>query len=101
MWLLWLALLLPVGQVAAAWHALSHTGLETSSEPDGDKGLHPTHCDLCLTAAEIGGGGLAGAPPSLPHVAARHELPQAAVHGVWLAPPARAYRSRAPPFAQL
>jgi len=100
-WLLWLALLLPVGQVAAAWHVLSHTGAETSSEGDGDKGLHPIHCDLCLTAAVIGGGGLPGESPSLPRLAASHELPQAAASGVWLAPPVRAYRSRAPPFVPL
>lgn len=28
-WLLWLALLLPIAQVTATWHALSHTGVAT------------------------------------------------------------------------
>ena len=89
-WLLWLALLLPVAQAAATWHALSHIGRDASSEVDGKLARHVSHCDLCLTAAAVTGGALPGTPPSVPHPAARHQAP--------LALPALAYLSRAPPL---
>ena len=98
-WLLWLALLLPMAQSVAAWHAVSHSGPDASDDANGKQAPHPSHCDLCLTAAAISGGALPGAAPSLAHPAARHEVPQAAFASVWLALPARAYRSRAPPLA--
>lgn len=104
-WLLWLALLLPVAQAAAAWHAVSHTAVGSASglgeRPSGDnkQALHPVHCDLCLTAAALGGGALPSAPQWLVHPAARHQAPQATPGSPWLPPPARAYHSRAPPFA--
>jgi len=96
-WLLWLALLLPMAQAAATWHALSHTGREASGEANGKQALHQTLCDLCLTAAAVTGGALPVAPPDMPHPAARHEVPLAAFASVWLALPALAYLSRAPP----
>lgn len=96
-WLLWFGLLFPIAQVGAAWHALSHDRVETSR---GDKRAPAqTHCDLCLMAAAIGGGALVADLPVLAPPAIRHELPQAAVVDAWLALTARAYRSRAPPFA--
>ena len=98
-WLLWLALLLPMAQAAATWHALSHTGREASGEANGKQALHQTHCDLCLTAAAVTAGALPVAPPAMPYPAARHDLPQAAFASVWLALPALAYLSRAPPLA--
>jgi hypothetical protein len=98
-WLLWLALLLPVAQAAATWHALSHTRVDTGPESDGKQALHTGHCDLCLTAAAVSGGALPGAPLSLPLPATRHAAPTAVVGGVSLARPVRAYLSRAPPFA--
>jgi hypothetical protein len=96
MWLLWLALLLPMGQSAASWHALSHTRVD-SSDADGKQALHQAHCDLCLTAAAVSGGAMPSQAPALPHLSARHAAPQAAAGSVWLALPALAYLSRAPP----
>jgi len=97
-WVLWLALLLPLAQGAAAWHALSHTRADASGEQDG-KALHSAHCDLCLTAAAVTGGALAGEPPVLAHSSARHAAPLPPPVGVASTAPVRAYLSRAPPFA--
>jgi hypothetical protein len=98
-WLLWLGLLLPVAQVAAACHVLSHTADIVSGQADGKQVPHASHCDLCLAAAAIAG----GAPFSMPSVFAPPVLGQAlpgqGFDDVWLAPPARAYLSRAPPPA--
>ena len=96
-WLLWLALLLPAAQAAASWHALSHAMLDPGSAGDA-KHAPPHHCDLCLTAASINGGAPAGEPPSLKPVALRHEQPRFAFATRWMASPARAYLSRAPPL---
>ena len=98
-WLLWLALLLPLAQAAANWHALSHVSLDGVADSDGKQALHQTHCDLCLTAAAVSGGALIGGPQVLPHRVATHEAPQHASGSVWIALPARPYESRAPPFA--
>jgi len=99
-WLLWLGLLLfPVAQASAAWHALSHVPLEASRSGPDKQAPHQAHCDLCLAAAAIGGAVPLAAPPTWTPPAFDHELPQAAVVDVWLALPARAYRSRAPPLA--
>lgn len=98
-WLLWLALLLPSAQVAASWHALSHATLDARSAGDTKHAAQLHHCDLCLTAASIGGGAPAGEPASLKPVALRHELPRFTLITLWVASPARAYLSRAPPFA--
>ena len=98
-WLLWLAMLLPVAQLAASWHVLSHVGSEAGGEAAGKQAAHPTHCDLCLTAAAIAGGALVASLPALLHPAVRHLAPSIAFVGVWLASPVRAYRSRAPPVA--
>lgn len=104
-WLLWLALLLPLAQAVAAWHGVSHTatGLAQGSagQPAGDHkpALHPVHCDLCLTAAAVGGGALPTAQQWLVHPAARHQAPQSSPGSSWLPLLTRAYHSRAPPFA--
>ncbi|WP_018987774.1 hypothetical protein [Aromatoleum toluclasticum] len=97
-WLLWLALLLPIGQLAAMCHAVTHVSEETSRQAGREKGLPDKACDLCLIAAALGGGGLRGVPPPPPDLTARHEVPQAALDGTWLPLHARAYLSRAPPF---
>ncbi len=98
-WLLWLALLLPAAQAAASWHALSHALSDAVGAGDSKHAPPLHHCDLCLTAASIGGSAPAGAPPALKAVALRHELPRFAVFTRWVASPARAYLSRAPPLA--
>lgn len=97
-WLVWLALLLPLAQSAAAWHAYSHAATAVAGTPDdGGAAAHATHCDLCLTAAAAGGPGLPGAAPALaPDADASHRRPDTPTSAL----PARrlaAYRSRAPP----
>lgn len=100
-WLLWLALLLPIAQVAATWHALSHTAaaVDAGEKATDSRALHHTHCDLCLTAAAISGGAPLRESHAWARPAARDEMPQAAVGGVRLAAHSWIYRSRAPPFA--
>src|ERR1019366_594534 len=98
-WLLWLGLLLPVAQAAAACHVLSHARGVASGEADGKQTPHASHCDLCLMGAAIAGGALLGEPPAFSHPAFRHELPRGGFAGVWLALPIHAYLSRAPPGA--
>ena len=99
-WLLWLALLLPVAQATASWHALSHIEPGTTNGADDPRTLRLTHCDLCPSAAAVSGGVLPNEPPSLPpHPVARHDVPQAASSGVRLAFSAPAYLGRAPPQA--
>ena len=102
-WLLWLALLLPMAQAAANWHAYSHTGREartdTRGEPASKQAPHLSHCDLCLTAAAVTGGALPVAPTALAIPALRHPAPQAAIPSARLALTVLAYLSRAPPPA--
>jgi hypothetical protein len=96
-WLVWLAMLLPTAQFAAATHAYSHLVLPAGSAGQDRQVPHQTHCDLCLTAASVSGGVLPGVPASLPAATARHALPQAPLISLWQAAGALAYRSRAPP----
>jgi hypothetical protein len=100
-WLLWLGLLLPMAQVAAAVHVLSHARGAISGEADDKSAPHASHCDLCLTAAAIAGGAAIGEPPAFTPPAVRHEVPPAFAVEVWLALPVRAYLSRAPPLVSL
>lgn len=98
-WLLWLALLIPTAQAAAAWHAVSHTGLESSGEVGGKPVLHLNDCALCLTAAAMSGGALIGQLQGVPSAAARYPAPLVVANDVWPPFPPRAYLSRAPPCA--
>ena len=98
-WLLWLALLTPLAQTAAAWHALSHPRPEAVAKPGDKQALHQTQCDLCLAAAALGSAAPTGRPPSLPRPSARHGLPDADSRPGWSLPPAQPYQSRAPPLA--
>ena len=103
-WLLWLALLLPLAQTAANLHVLSHAISDVTGESgpaDGKQALHPAQCALCLTAAALVGGAPPVSPPCLPQLAQTHEQPAALCAGVWFAPTVTAYESRAPPFSQL
>ena len=106
MWLLCLAFLLPVAQVTAAWHGLSHAIADASGDTkeaaDAKRSLpHQTHCDLCLTASAVSGGALPGALPAFVPSVDGHPAPQSLSAEVWVAAPAHAYRSRAPPLALL
>jgi len=98
-WLLWLAMLLPLAQATANWHALSHAAAAASGgETDSDsKALHASSCALCLSAAVVGSGALPSAPLGLLLLASSHAAPQVAVHGVHHAIDWPAYQSRAPP----
>ena len=97
-WLLWLVLLVPVAQGAAAMHALSHAPDELAGSRDG-KALHAAQCDLCLAAAAVTSGALPGVPTTLPLLELRHAAPpRPAIELVAVAPPRR-YLTRAPPFA--
>ena len=98
-WLLWLAMLLPLAQAAANWHALSHAAASaTGGETDSDsKALHASSCALCLSAAVVSSGALPSKPPGLLLLASSHAAPQAAVQGVHHATDWPAYQSRAPP----
>src|SRR5437868_3003700 len=69
-WLLWLALLLPVAQYAAALHGLSHAVQQAQGEDK--QAAHFAHCDLCVTAAEVAAGALPSLPPTLQLPALHH-----------------------------
>lgn len=95
-WMLVLALLLPLGQVASTWHLLSHLhGNQRSGQTDAD---HGDHCDLCIAAAAVLGGAPQApqvailVPPPLPQ-------PQPVVNAptLWLDQTHSPYLSRAPP----
>jgi hypothetical protein len=98
-WLLWLGLLLPVAQAAAACHALAHVSGAANGQGDGKQAPPAGHCDLCLAAAAISGSAPPGEPPAVLPATIRHELPPAGLVVGWLALPVRAYLSRAPPDA--
>lgn len=82
-----LALILPLAQVAAAAHDVSHVQATVPA----------LHCDLCDVAANITGGGAASHSPVVLHAPAQPLKP------TWHAPAPRAaepvafFRSRAPP----
>lgn len=94
--LLWLALLLAIGQLVAIHHAYSHNLAESSNAAAGKHTAGLGHCHLCIVAAGIG-----GAPPPSPRLL----LPVLAQHAPGLpvllaqraAPLYRPYAIRAPP----
>ena len=96
-WLLWLALLMPLAQAAAAWHALSHQPLEASGKPGGKQAVQPAQCDLCLAVAALSSAAPVGEPARLPLPTALGEAPHADFRRSGLAAPQRLYDSRAPP----
>jgi len=98
-WLLWIGLLLPVAQVAAAAHALSHASQEAGRSGDGKQAAAQTHCDLCLIAAAIGGVAPPAKPPTPTPVTVSSQAAQVTSADVPPAAPVLAYRSRAPPDA--
>ncbi|WP_218510340.1 hypothetical protein [Variovorax sp. dw_308] len=99
-WLLWLVLLLPVAQVAATSHLLSHAGEALAAAADQKAATHVLQCDLCATAGAIAGGALAASPPSLAlPPAAPVETPRPAFDNLRENLLALAYQGRAPPDA--
>ena len=98
-WLLWLALLLPVAQSTANWHAYAHSANEASVRSGGGKPApRSAPCDLCLGVAALSAGGLASAQRALRTPAVAHARPIAVRLGVWLSPTTLPFRSRAPPL---
>jgi hypothetical protein len=63
LWSLLLALLLPLAQVAAAAHELSH--VQGTTEAGSKSAPVAAHCDLCVVAAAISGGAAPSAAPVL------------------------------------
>jgi hypothetical protein len=98
-WLLWFALLLPLAQAAASCHVLSHwqdqriaRSVDQAAAAQGDP------CDLCLTAADLAGGGASGTPLQVAQFELPHSVPVLRADGVWSAAVTPLYESRAPPF---
>ncbi len=100
-WLLWLVLLVPLGQTAATWHLLSHVlASETAdNKDDGNQAIHLDRCDLDLSAATVIGGAPLITGPDMPRATACIDAPLLALHGVFSTAFARAYDSQAPPFS--
>lgn len=96
-WLLWLALLLPLAQALSLGHGLSHVVQAAGTGDDGKAAPHALHCDLCLAAQAVTGGAPPADAPGLLPGTAVHVAPRAAADSVAPAPLALAYRSRAPP----
>jgi len=96
--MLWFALLLPLAQAAANWHAHSHWNAEETSTSGEKHALAGDHCDLCLTAAALAGGGAACAPLAVAHRPIHQSVPEATADRTWTAPVSPAYQSRAPPL---
>lgn len=100
--LLWVALILPVAQAAAACHVYSHTSELAAGSAELGKAKHAagaSHCDLCLAGSVVHGGGLPSAEllPALPIL--HHAAPAAAFESPWTPPIVLAYQGRAPPVA--
>jgi hypothetical protein len=98
-WVLWLVLLVPAAQAAALWHACSHAARTERTEDQ--RAIHPAHCDLCLTAANLAGGSLPADVPHLPACTGCDVPASVRVVSVSSAPPTPAYLSRAPPLTLL
>ncbi|HJV71216.1 hypothetical protein [Ideonella sp.] len=96
-WLMWLALLLPLAQAAAAWHEVSHTAESAGTLDAGKKALHLGACGLCLASAAVHGAGVAPALPAMLHPALAQSQPPLPAPSWRPAAPVLGYRSRAPP----
>jgi hypothetical protein len=96
-WVLWLAMLLPLAQIAANWHAQSHWDNERSSSTKD--ALAGAHCGVCLNAAAVTGGSAVSTPLVIAHAPPRHHGVVLAEGPRWTAALLRAYESRAPPFS--
>lgn len=103
-WLLWLAMLLPLAQGVASWHAQAHWDLD---RPDRTGRFEDQHnapgrlCDLCVIAAAVTGGAAVDNAPPLFVPSTPHAAPAARADGTWCAPALAVYQSRAPPSASV
>ncbi len=87
LWSLLLALILPLAQVAAAAHEVSHLKAPPTS----------IQCDHCALAAAVSGGAAPSAPPAFMASDAPDTTPPALVAAVRAGEPFTAFSSRAPP----
>lgn len=95
LWSLLLALLLPLAQVAAAAHELSH--VRPGTEAGSKSAPVAAHCDLCVVAATISGGGAPSTTPTLALAHVEAAAPLSHEPAQRLAEPFSAFASRAPP----
>ncbi len=93
-WLLWLALLLPLAQAAAACHSVSHAIDRAERDAQATQAVP---CDICLVAVAVNTGALPGASTLLLQPPLRHSQATAVRPEPWLPSLALAYSSRAPP----
>ena len=96
-WLLWLAMLLPLAQLAGASHLLSHKASQAAGDADSKQALHQVQCELCVTAAAVVGGAPGTEPQARSALSPQTQAPE---HPAASAPgvgSAAAYASRAPP----
>ena len=93
LWSLLLALILPLAQVAAAAHEVSHVRTAVSDK----SGVPAPHCDLCAVAAAVTGGGAASQAPVLQHAPAQYEQPLTLAPAPHAGEPVAFFLSRAPP----
>jgi hypothetical protein len=89
-WSLLLAFILPLAQVAAATHELSHLKSAPTS----------IQCDHCALAAAVSGGAAPSAPPAVPAVELHDSAPTLPAASIRAAEPFTAFSSRAPPSSQ-
>ena len=99
-WLLALVLLLPLAQIFAAWHVISHAQAEDVVSADGSFAVHQKVCNVCLTAAAITGGALPSNLVDSVQVTVSGAAPWSNPPQLWFASSVRAYESRAPPFTR-
>ena len=97
-WLLWLALLLPLAQTAAAWHELSHAAARVADPDSEQKALHSAACGLCLASAAVQAGGMAVAVLQVPSADQAPSLHTDARTAAEQGAPVLGYQSRAPPL---
>ena len=97
-WLLWLALLLPLAQVASTWHQLSHLAPAAAALDEGLPSPHTAHCELCFAASAVDAGAWWTPPLSMAGSAAQYARPLILAALATTATLLLAYRSRAPPL---
>jgi hypothetical protein len=96
-WLMWLALLLPLAQAAAACHEVQHTA-EYAGVAD-QKAAHTAACAQCLASAAVHGAGLAPVASPVLEPPLGEVLQARGTTTVRDATLALAYLSRAPPVS--
>ncbi|MBG9389220.1 hypothetical protein [Caenimonas aquaedulcis] len=97
-WVLWLALLVPMAQLAAAVHVQSHWSKDAASSLE-HKATPADACGQCVAVASIAAGGVVTAAAIATLAPAHFALLSWAVAPVLSADPFAGYRSRAPPAA--